>query len=54
MLASGAPAALVRTLPWYNGTHKDAVQESIKTYSPKPREEAVAVTSSTANPWVTN
>lgn len=54
VLASGAPATLVRTLPWYNGPHKQAVLASIKTYSPQPEEEAVPVTTTTANPWVTN
>jgi hypothetical protein len=26
VLASGAPAALVRTLPWYTGPHKEALR----------------------------
>ena len=55
VLASGAPATLVRTMPWYTGPHKEAVQASIKKYSPRP-EEPVAVPVSAApgaNPWVT-
>jgi hypothetical protein len=27
VLASGAPATLIRTLPWYTGSHKDAVED---------------------------
>ncbi|MEW1920722.1 type IV secretory system conjugative DNA transfer family protein [Pseudarthrobacter oxydans] len=41
VLASGAPATLVRTMPWYAGPHKDAVEASIKKYSPQPEEEPV-------------
>jgi type IV secretory pathway TraG/TraD family ATPase VirD4 len=54
VLASGAPATLVRTLPWYTGAHKEAVEASIKTYSPRPDEPAVQVAAEpVANPWVT-
>lgn len=54
VLASGAPATLVRTMPWYSGPHKEAVEASIKTYSPRPEEPAETVAAaSTANPWVT-
>ncbi|MDQ0636361.1 type IV secretory pathway TraG/TraD family ATPase VirD4 [Arthrobacter pascens] len=54
VLASGAPATLVRTLPWYTGPHKEAVEASIKTYSPRPEEPAVpAAAEPVANPWVT-
>lgn len=54
VMASRAPATLVRTLPWYTGQHKEAVEASIKTYSPRPEELAVAVAvESVANPWVT-
>ncbi|WP_434617467.1 type IV secretory system conjugative DNA transfer family protein [Arthrobacter sp. A5] len=54
VLASGAPATLVRTMPWYTGPHKDAVQASIKKYSPRPEEEAAPVSAAPiANPWVT-
>jgi hypothetical protein len=34
-LASGAPATLIRTLPWYTGPHKDAVEASINDRSAK-------------------
>jgi hypothetical protein len=55
VLASGAHTTLVRTMPWYTGPHKDAVEASIKKYSPRPEEpEAVLVPSApVANPWVT-
>jgi hypothetical protein len=52
VLASGAPATLVRTMPWYTGPHKDAVEASIKKYSPQPEVEPVSA-APTANPWVT-
>ena len=54
VLASGAPATLVRTMPWYTGPHKEAVEASITKYSPQPEEEAVPVAAgAAANPWVT-
>ncbi|MET3952719.1 TraM recognition domain-containing protein [Arthrobacter sp. UYEF36] len=55
VLASGAPATLVRTKPWYTGPHKDAVEASIRKYSPRPEEPEVALVPSApvANPWVT-
>ncbi|BCW86537.1 hypothetical protein NicSoilE8_42100 (plasmid) [Arthrobacter sp. NicSoilE8] len=54
VLASGAPATLVRTMPWYTGPHKDAVETSITKYSPQPEDEPVPVaTARAANPWVT-
>ncbi|MEY9776429.1 type IV secretory pathway TraG/TraD family ATPase VirD4 [Arthrobacter sp. MW3 TE3886] len=54
VLASGAPATLVRTMPWYTGSHEKAVEASLKTYSPRPEEEPVPVAAgATANPWVT-
>jgi hypothetical protein len=54
VLVSGAPATLVRTMPWYTGTHKDAVEASHQKYSPRPEEEAVPVAvAPVANPWVT-
>jgi hypothetical protein len=46
-------------MPWYTGPHKEAVEASIKKYSPRPEEEAVAVPGApvaaapAANPWVT-
>ncbi|BCW47164.1 TraM recognition domain-containing protein [Arthrobacter sp. StoSoilB5] len=54
VLASGAPATLVRTMPWYTGPHKETVEASIKKYSPRPEEPAVPVPAApVANPWVT-
>ena len=54
VLASGAPATMVRTMPWYTGSHKEAVEASITTYSPQPQEEPVSVAVvANANPWVT-
>jgi hypothetical protein len=54
VLTSGAPATLVRTMPWYTGPHKEAVEASIKKYSPRPDEEAVRVAAgAAANPSVT-
>jgi hypothetical protein len=52
VLASGTPATLVRTMPWYTGPHKDAVTASIRNYSPQPEEEPVPVPAVPANPWV--
>ncbi|WP_310058071.1 type IV secretory system conjugative DNA transfer family protein [Arthrobacter ginsengisoli] len=55
VLASGAPATLVRTLPWYTGPHKEAVEASIEANSPR-RDYAVPVPAgelATVNPWVT-
>ena len=54
VLASGAPATLVRTMPWYTGPHKDAVEASITTHSPRPEEPTLPVAAGpVANPWVT-
>ncbi|WP_237740837.1 type IV secretory system conjugative DNA transfer family protein [Crystallibacter crystallopoietes] len=52
VLASGAPATLVRTMPWYTGPHKDPVEASIRKYSPQPEEEPVPAAPA-ANPWIT-
>lgn len=56
VLASGAPATLVRTLPWYTGPHKEAVEASIKANSPRRKDDDVLVPASeaaAANPWIT-
>lgn len=65
VLASGAPATLVRTLPWYNGPHKEAVEASIQSHSPRPEVSATinksvppplsepAHTAPSSNPWIT-
>ncbi|MET3810918.1 TraM recognition domain-containing protein [Arthrobacter sp. UYEF3] len=55
VLASGAPATLVRTLPWYTGPHKDAVEASIKANSPRRDDDAEPVAAgetAAVNPWV--
>lgn len=55
VLASGAPATLVRTLPWYTGPHKEAVEASIKANSPRREDDDVLVPAgetAAANPWI--
>lgn len=56
VLASGAPATLVRTMPWYTGPHRDAVEASIKANSPRREDDYGAVpagaAAATANPWI--
>ncbi|MGF6882510.1 type IV secretory pathway TraG/TraD family ATPase VirD4 [Nocardia sp. GAS34] len=37
VFTSGAPAVLVRTVPWWEGEYADAVRESIKRYEPGGR-----------------
>jgi hypothetical protein len=34
VLASGAPATLVETLPWMNGPHADVLRASIAAHDP--------------------
>ncbi|MFP5315667.1 MAG: type IV secretory system conjugative DNA transfer family protein [Actinomycetes bacterium] len=46
VLASGAPATLIKTRPWFTGRHKEAVETSITTYAPRFSEEA------DRNPWI--
>ena len=62
VFASGAPAALVRTLPWMEGPHAAAVRASLAAHDPTGRLEAddleelrrTAPTSAPkANPWLT-
>ncbi|MBT2594046.1 type IV secretory system conjugative DNA transfer family protein [Arthrobacter sp. ISL-72] len=55
VLASGAPATLVRTLPWYTGPHKEAVEASIKANSPSREDDDALVPAgeaAVANPWI--
>jgi hypothetical protein len=42
-------------MPWYTGRHKDAVEASIKKYSPRPEEPEASLVPAApvANPWVT-
>ncbi|GAB2756708.1 hypothetical protein GCM10027090_28650 [Sinomonas soli] len=42
MFASGAPAALLETVPWMNGPHADAVRASIAAHDPANRPVAPA------------
>jgi hypothetical protein len=44
VLASGAPAALVRTLPWMSGPHADAVRASILEHDPAADATIAAAT----------
>jgi hypothetical protein len=56
VLASGAPATLVRTLPWSTGPPKEAVEASIAANSPRREEDTElppAREAAGANPWVT-
>jgi type IV secretory pathway TraG/TraD family ATPase VirD4 len=53
VLSSGAPATLVRTLPWYTGPHKEAVEASIKANSPRREDDDGLVPAAVAHPWIT-
>ncbi|NMR32327.1 TraM recognition domain-containing protein [Crystallibacter degradans] len=44
VLASGAPATLVKTLPWYTGPHKEAVEASLTAHSPRKETDEPALT----------
>jgi conjugative transfer gene complex protein len=37
VFASGAPAVLVKTIPWYAGEHAAAVNASLEAYDPARR-----------------
>lgn len=41
VLASGAPATLLKTRPWYTGPHKEKVEASLAKYSPENAAEHV-------------
>ncbi|MCQ9165494.1 type IV secretory system conjugative DNA transfer family protein [Arthrobacter sp. STN4] len=47
MFASGAPAALLETVPWMSGPHADAVRASIDAHDPANRPAAAA-----GNRWI--
>ena len=49
VLASGAPATLIKTRPWFTGKHKEAVKTSIAEYAPKAAPE---VTAEPENAWI--
>jgi type IV secretory pathway TraG/TraD family ATPase VirD4 len=56
VLASGAPATLVRTMPWYTGPHKEAVEASIAAHSPRRDQDEPAedvADGAATNPWIT-
>jgi type IV secretory pathway TraG/TraD family ATPase VirD4 len=48
LLASGAPATMIETIPWMNGPHAQKVKDSLATKEPLEREP---VTVSACNPW---
>ncbi|UOD83455.1 type IV secretory system conjugative DNA transfer family protein [Paenarthrobacter ureafaciens] len=50
MFASGAPAALLETVPWMNGPHADAVRASITAHDPANKPQPAAAAS---NRWIT-
>jgi type IV secretory pathway TraG/TraD family ATPase VirD4 len=55
VLASGAPATLVRTMPWYTGPHKEAVEASIAAHSPRRDQDEPAgdvADGAATNPWI--
>jgi hypothetical protein len=49
MFASGAPAALLETVPWMSGPHADAVRASIAAHDPANRPAAQATA---GNRWI--
>ncbi|WP_441410198.1 hypothetical protein [Arthrobacter sp. 2MCAF15] len=41
-------------MPWYTGAHREAVEASIKKYSPRPEKDEVPLAAAAAaTPWVT-
>ncbi|GGM81961.1 hypothetical protein GCM10012275_60700 [Longimycelium tulufanense] len=42
VIASGAPACLVRTIPWMDGPHAEAIRTSLATYDPGARAQQQA------------
>jgi type IV secretory pathway TraG/TraD family ATPase VirD4 len=54
MFASGAPAALLETVPWMGGKHDAEIRASIAAHDPSKRPTtADTAAAETANPWVT-
>ena len=49
MFVSGAPAALLETVPWMSGIHADAVRASITAHDPANKPTPAAA----SNRWVT-
>jgi hypothetical protein len=48
LLASGAPATMIETIPWMNGPHAQKVKDSLATKE-KVHREPMAVPAH--NPW---
>jgi type IV secretory pathway TraG/TraD family ATPase VirD4 len=48
LLASGAPATMIETIPWMNGPHAQKVRDSLATKEPVERDP---VSVSAHNPW---
>lgn len=42
VFASGAPAVLVKTQPWFEGKHKDEIEESLSRFDPSKRKAETA------------
>ena len=54
MFASGAPAALLETVPWMGGKHDAEIRASIAAHDPSKRPAtADTAATETVNPWVT-
>ncbi|BCW78891.1 hypothetical protein [Arthrobacter sp. NicSoilC5] len=54
MFASGAPAALLETVPWMGGKHDSEIRASIAAHDPSKRPVTAATgATETVNPWVT-
>ena len=49
LLASGAPATMIETIPWMNGSHAQKVKDSL---TPKEETDPESVTVPVPNPWV--
>lgn len=48
LLASGAPATMIETIPWMNGPHAQKVKDSLAAPKQQPQEP---VTVPAHNPW---
>jgi hypothetical protein len=51
LFASGAPAALLETVPWMGGKHDAEIRASIAAHDPS--KQPATATAETVNPWVT-
>lgn len=49
LLASGAPATMIETIPWMNGPHAQKVKDSLATQAKIEREPVAAAAH---NPWI--